>query len=140
MLKLRIVSIGKTKEKWLDDAIGEYLKRLKPLLDIQFVWTKDNAELIGLVQKEKHLICLDPNGRLLDSKTFSTFLMQQFEQGGARLAIAIGGPDGLPKELKENFPLISFSPMTFTHQLTRLILMEQLYRAFEIAKGSKYHK
>lgn len=140
MHKIKILTTGKIREAWLDTAISEYLKRLKPQAEIHFQIAKDDQQLIEWIQKEPHLICLDAEGELLSSETFSTFLHTQLIKGGSRLCFVIGGADGLPVNIKTSFPLISLSPMTFTHHMVRLILIEQLYRAFEIAKGSRYHK
>jgi 23S rRNA (pseudouridine1915-N3)-methyltransferase len=140
MLKLKILSVGKTKEKWLEDACDEYLKRLKPIVQIDFLWAKDTSQLIEWVKKEQSYICLDPAGRLMDSVELSHFFMSQWEKGGSRLTLIIGGAEGLPKEIKQNATLISLSPLTFTHQITRLVLIEQIYRATEIDKGTQYHK
>jgi 23S rRNA (pseudouridine1915-N3)-methyltransferase len=140
MYKLRILSIGKTKEEWLETAIVEYLKRLLNTATIEFVLAKNNEQLEMLVKKEKAVICLDSTGSMMDSPKFSSFLIKQLEANGSRLAFVIGGANGLPKSLKVEYPLISFSPMTFTHQIIRLILIEQIYRAMEIDKGSQYHK
>lgn len=140
MLKLKILSVGKTKEKWLEEAIQEYLKRLKGTVSIEFLWAKDDQQLIEWTQKDLAVICLDPAGKLLASEQFSSFLQQQWEKGGSRLTMVIGGADGLPQVLKDSYSLISLSPLTFTHQLTRLVLIEQIYRALEIQKGSSYHK
>ncbi|MBA3722165.1 MAG: 23S rRNA (pseudouridine(1915)-N(3))-methyltransferase RlmH [Parachlamydiaceae bacterium] len=140
MLKLKILSIGKTKETWLEDALSEYVKRLKPNLIIEWVWVKDNAQLIEYADKEPLVICLDPAGQMYTSEQFASFLEQQWEKGGSRLTFVIGGAEGLPQQLKSNYALISLSPLTFTHQITRLVLIEQVYRTIEIKKGTQYHK
>lgn len=140
MFKIKILSVGKTKEAWLDQALNEYLKRLQPIAAFEFVWAKSDKQLLELVAKEPHFICLDANGTLMTSEKFSSFLQDQLEKNGSRLTLVIGGAEGLPPSLKATAELISLSPMTLTHQVTRLILLEQIYRAFEIAKGSKYHK
>jgi len=140
MQKLKIISVGKTKEKWLDDAIDEYLKRLSPVLEISFSWLKDDDQLTKAVAKESNVVCLDVLGKMMSSEDFSTFIHNKIQAGGSRLTLVIGGAEGLPVSFKTKYPLISFSPMTFTHQCIRLILVEQIYRAFEIAKGTKYHK
>jgi len=140
MYRLRILLVGKTKESWLEQALDEYIKRLQHHLTIDFIWAKDDQQLIQLATKEDLLICLDSEGQMFDSVQFSSFLLKQFEKGHSRLAIAIGGPEGLPPSLKSWPVRISLSAMTFTHQIVRLILLEQIYRAFEIAKGSGYHK
>lgn len=140
MLKLKIFSVGKTKEKWLDEAFNEYVKRLKPSVSIECAWAKENAQLVEWAQKEDSYLCLDPAGRLFTSEEWAHFLTQQWEKGGARLTLIIGGAEGLPPELKQKGILISLSPLTFTHQITRLVLIEQIYRTIEIQKGSHYHK
>lgn len=139
MIKIKILSIGKTKESWLEQAIKEYTKRLTPSAEITFALAKDEAQLIQQAEKEQHVVSLDTQGRLMNSEEFACFLHNEIEKGGSRIAFVIGGPEGLPPLLKEK-SLISLSPMVFTHQIARLILIEQIYRAFEIFKGSKYHK
>lgn len=140
MYKLRILSVGKTKEDWLEIAIAEYLKRLQSSTVIEFVFVKNDEQLEALVEKEEAVVCLDSTGQMMTSEKFSSFLIKQLETNGSRLAFVIGGAEGLPPNLKKKYPLISFSPMTFTHQIIRLILVEQIYRAIEIDKGSRYHK
>ncbi len=140
MPRIKIISVGKTKERWLQDALQEYLKRLKPTLEMEFQWSQSDAGLLSLAAKEKHIICLDPEGKMMDSVTFSSYFQEQLEKSGARLTFLIGGAEGIPQEIKKAHPLISLSRMTFTHQMTRLILVEQIYRATEILKGSGYHK
>lgn len=140
MLKLKLISIGKTKEEWLNAAIEEYVKRLSPILKIEFVWVKNDDQLREQLDKETSVICLDAAGKLFDSENFAEFLQTQFVENKSRLTIAIGGAEGLPHDLKTRYRCISLSPLTMTHQIVRLVLIEQIYRAFEIAKGTKYHK
>lgn len=140
MNKLKILSIGKTKESWLEDALQEYIKRLQNLVTIEFIWAKSDEQLLALCAKEPLLICFDAGGTTMSSEQFSDYIIKKFEEGGSRLAIVIGGAEGLPPALKGHPSTLSLSRMTFTHQLVRLILLEQLYRAFEIHKGSRYHK
>lgn len=140
MLKLSVLSIGKTKESWLEEALQEYTKRLKPYVLIEWKWAKDDEQLISLVEKEGSAICLDPNGQSFTSEHFAAYLQKAWENGGSRVAFVIGGAEGLPDVLKKKYPLFSLSQMTFTHQITRLVLIEQVYRAIEIQRGSQYHK
>lgn len=140
MLKLKILSVGKTKETWLEQACNEYLKRLKPIVHIECLWAKDTAQLREWAQKEPSYLCLDPEGRSFTSEEFSSYLAHAWEKTGSRLTFIIGGAEGLPDDLKKNRMLLSLSPLTFTHQMTRLVLIEQIYRALEIQKGSRYHK
>lgn len=135
-MKLKLLSIGKTKESWLEEAIGEYLKRLP--CPFEFHLFKDRPKLVEAAQKERRLILLDPQGDQLTSEAFSKFLIKEIELGGATACFVIGDADGLPPELKGS--KISLSKLTFTHQMARLILLEQVFRAFEIDRGSPYHK
>ncbi len=140
MIKIKILSVGKTKEAWLEEAFQEYVKRLSPFAQIELAWTKDDRQLVDKLKKEPHPLYLDPAGKLLTSEGFSRLLFDLLQKEGARLTIVIGGAEGLPEEIKKGQPLVSLSPLTFTHQITRLIAIEQIYRAFEIEKGSHYHK
>lgn len=140
MLKLKILSVGKTKESWLDEAIEEYVKRLQGVAAFEFIWAKDDQQLLSLAQKEPHLICLDPTGKQFSSEEFARFFDEQCVKGGSRLTWVIGGAEGLPPTLKAHSVLVSLSRLTFTHQITRLVLIEQIYRALEIKRGSPYHK
>lgn len=139
MLKLKIISVGKTKEEWLETAIQEYVKRLSKTLKLEFAFVKDDDQLVQAVSKEPLVICLDPDGVQLTSEQFSSWMTDRFQEGGSRLAFAIGGPFGLPSALK-HLRKLSLSPLTLTHQIVRLVLVEQVYRALEIARGSSYHK
>jgi len=139
MFKIKILTIGKTKEAWLDDALEEFYKRLKGQVLFEWAFAKDDAQLIDLCKKEPLTLSLDPLGKQFDSPDFSKFLLTKLEEQGTRLAFVIGGPEGLPQTLRQG-EMLSFSKLTFTHQIVRLILVEQIYRAFEIARGSPYHK
>ena len=141
MFKIKIFSIGKTKEPWLQEATEEYHKRIKNSILIEWILCKNDEQLISALEKESSWICLDPLGSLMTSEEFATSLFSRLEKEGSRLNLVIGGAEGLPKNLREKSKgLISLSKMTFTHQITRLILLEQIYRALEIRKGSGYHK
>jgi 23S rRNA (pseudouridine1915-N3)-methyltransferase len=140
MLKIKIISVNKTKETWLEEAISTYVNRLKTSVQIEFLWAKNDEQFMDWVAKEPLTICLDANGTTMSSEQFSKYLYKQLELGGSRLCFAIGGAEGLPKEAKQHYPLLSLSMMTFPHQMIRLFLVEQIYRAFEIAKGSSYDK
>jgi len=141
MYKIKILSVGKHKEPWLQDALDLYTARLKAQMSIEWLLVKDDTHLNELLLKEKSFICLSTEGKQFSSETFAHFLQAALLKGGSRLTFAIGGAEGFSQAVKEKASiLISLSPMTFTHQMTRLILLEQLYRALEIHKGSCYHK
>ncbi len=140
MITVTILSVGKNKEPWLVNAIETYVSRLTSTLRIVFVYTKDDNQLTALAEKERSVICLDPSGETFSSEEFCSMLYENIGKGGSRLTFVIGAAEGLPQELKTRHPLMSMSKLTFTHQITRLLLIEQIYRATEIRRGSKYHK
>jgi 23S rRNA (pseudouridine1915-N3)-methyltransferase len=141
MYKIKVISVGKTKEAWLKDAIEEYVQRLKGIATIEWILTKTTEHLNENLKKESSFICLDLGGKALTSEEFSTFLIDELFKHGSRLTFVIGGAEGIPKEITAKAAgLLSFSRLTFTHQIVRLLLIEQIYRGFEIEKGSGYHK
>ena len=144
LMRVRLVSVGKNKEHWLQEAVGLYAKRLTGTLDLECLWVKDDAALLSQAKSEQTetRFFLDPEGPQYTSEEFSAVLFSALERGGSRAAFFIGGAEGLPKELKrrKRTELIGLSKMTFTHQMARLLLVEQIYRAAEIRKGSGYHK
>ncbi len=159
-MKITIYCIGKLKENYWKDACAEYLKRLKPYADTSIVELPDypckqnasEAEITAVKEKEgKHvidllspsdyLIALDLNKKQYDSVSFSAHLEEAFRRGGSNLYFVIGGSMGLSDELKKRAnESLTLSELTFPHQLTRVILLEQLYRAFRISHNEPYHK
>ena len=140
--KVTVYSIGKTKEDWLQTAIDLYTKRLRPVLEVDCVWVRDDAALESQVARSTGAtIILDERGKQCTSVEFAKRLFEALEAGGSRVSFFIGGADGLPPSLKsDGSRLISLSRLTFTHQMARLLLIEQIYRATEIRKGTGYHK
>ena len=139
MIRIKILSPGKIRESWLNEAIQEYIKRLTQVADFDFVCPKDEKTFTKLLSEEKNCIYLDPAGKTFTSEAFSTYFLKSVEKGGSSITFAIGGAEGFPKGTIAS-PSLSLSPMTFTHHMTRLILVEQIFRAFEIEKGTNYHK
>ena len=140
MIRIKFLSVGKTNERWLEEGIEMYVKRMTPWVQFEFVWLKDALQLEKALFAEKHVVILDPKGQSFDSNRFADWFFKRIEQAGSRLTFAIGPAEGFSERVKAEFESISFSQLTFTHQLSRLILIEQLFRAFEIKKGSAYHK
>jgi 23S rRNA (pseudouridine1915-N3)-methyltransferase len=137
MFKVKIIAVGRSKEIWLDMALAEYEKRLQGRLQIEWLIAKESVSLFTYCRKEPLLIALDIKGELFTSEAFS----EKWMHLGARAAFVIGGPDGLSQEiLKLAHFRWSLSPLTFTNQMARLLLIEQVYRALEIAQGTPYHK
>jgi 23S rRNA (pseudouridine1915-N3)-methyltransferase len=121
--RVRIVSVGKTKEAWLTTAIDTYISRLRGVLEIECVWVRDDAALLSAVEKcrGEAAIVLDERGRTCTSVQFGERLYEGLEEGGSRLSFFIGGAEGLPAPLKaeRRERLLSLSSLTFTHQMAR---------------------
>ena len=159
-MKIKIYAIGKVKEQYLKDGIEEYLMRIKPYSQIEIVEVadepiKDNPNesdikkaieiegkrVLKITKISDYLIGLDLNRKELKSEEFADFLSKKFVLGGSNISFVIGGSYGLSDELKNRCnDFISLSKMTFLHQMTRLILLEQIYRAFKINRNETYHK
>eukprot|EP00578_Thalassiosira_sp_NH16_P029969 CAMPEP_0181079100 /NCGR_PEP_ID=MMETSP1071-20121207/1848_1 /TAXON_ID=35127 /ORGANISM="Thalassiosira sp., Strain NH16" /LENGTH=150 /DNA_ID=CAMNT_0023160477 /DNA_START=534 /DNA_END=986 /DNA_ORIENTATION=+ len=146
-VKIRMVGRKNGGEKWLESAYSTYDTRLKPTnLGVTTQYHKNDIELIRAVEadegKNHKVVLLDPLGQMSTSEVFSDNMYRWLEEGGSRLTFVIGGAEGLPESLKEGRKkgMMSLGMMTFTHQFARLLLMEQVYRASEIRKGSGYHK
>ncbi len=141
MLKVKVIVVGSCKEPWLKVALAEYEKRLLGECSIHWVEAKDDARLLQLLGNEKHYVALSPQGELLDSVSCSQKIMKLFEKGGAKISFVIGGPEGLSDVILQGaLWQWSLSSLTFTHQIVRLVLLEQIYRSLQIFKGSPYHK
>ncbi|MGE5628147.1 MAG: 23S rRNA (pseudouridine(1915)-N(3))-methyltransferase RlmH [Solirubrobacterales bacterium] len=159
-MNIYIICVGKIKEKYLKDAIAEYSKRLSrycklEVIEIPDEKTPDNAsEKEELQIKEKEglsilksikdnmvVVTLDLKGKMLSSEDFSEYIQRSGLEGSSNIAFVIGGSLGLSKDVlsRGNFS-ISFSKMTFPHQLMRVILLEQIYRGYRIINGEPYHK
>jgi len=138
MYKINLYSVGRSKEGWLEEALTLYQKRLSSKIKLHFIWTKNSNQLMKFLEKEKVILCFDPKGEALSSEDFSKTLFNSLERGGSHVALVIGEALGLPPTLKAH-PLISLSKMIFTHQVSRLIVAEQIYRALAIRENSPYH-
>ena len=142
-LTTNILIVGKKNggEPFIDEGCGLYEKRLKPVMTLNTVFLKSDEALVDAALSSKgKVIALDETGKEYTSREFSEVVFKGLEEGGAHLTFVVGGAFGLPDAIKSKFPLISLSRMTWTHQMARLLLMEQIYRAAEIHKGSSYHK
>lgn len=152
-MNIKLICVGQLKEKYLKEACQEYGKRLSRYARIHTIEISEEDERNpGFLKKEgeqilRHLdsgdyvVTLEIRGETMDSEEFSGVLGQLMLQGNSRLALIIGGSHGLNGEVSGRADLrLSFSRMTFPHQLMRLILLEQLYRAFKILRNETYHK
>ncbi len=128
-------------EDWINDGCAEYEKRLTGLTSVETFYLKSDDDLVKTAKTLKGTVFgLDENGTEYCSKDFSKVYFEGIERGGAHISFLIGGFAGLPSDVKKSYPLISLSKMTWAHQFVRLLLTEQIYRSFEIRKGSSYHK
>lgn len=140
MYKLEIITVKKTKEKWLQLALEEYEKRLSSHFSIQWMICRDNKQLLAYPLPSFYIV-LAPGGNAFSSENFSKKLFELLEKKKAPLTFIIGGPEGIPKEIEKNSSYsLSLSSLTFTHQMARLFLLEQIYRSWQISIGSNYHK
>lgn len=154
-MKIRLLTIGKTTDDWVRAGVGVYEKRLKhyctfeiaeltvPGLAGKNTQQQKEAEgkyLLAKLNPGEKLVLLDENGSAFTSEKFAGWMQQQLSSGVKSVAFVIGGPFGFSDEVyKAASARISLSSMTFTHQMVRLFFTEQVYRAFTILKGEKYH-
>ena len=159
-MKITLITVGKIKEKYLKDAIAEYSKRLSKyckleILEVNDEKTPDNASetveeqirnkegerILKYVKDDSYVITLEILGKQLTSEELSSKIETLGIQGISHIVFIIGGSIGLGQEVlnRSNYAL-SFSKMTFPHQLMRVILLEQVYRSFRIINNEPYHK
>jgi 23S rRNA (pseudouridine1915-N3)-methyltransferase len=159
-MQITIISVGKLKEKYLKQGIAEFEKRLQSYCRLNFIEVNDEQAPESMSEKEieqvkekegerilakikdtQHVFALDLDGKQRTSEKFADELEKLSIHGKSQIAFIIGGSNGLSSAvLKRADDTISFSKMTFPHQLMKLILTEQVYRAFRIMKGEPYHK
>jgi 23S rRNA (pseudouridine1915-N3)-methyltransferase len=159
-VNISIVTVGKLKEKYLKQGIDEYLKRLTSYAKVEVIEVADEkapevlseAEMLQVKQKEgerilakisqdTYVIALAINGKMQSSVELADTLDKLATYGKSKIAFIIGGSLGLSEEVvKRSNEQLSFSKMTFPHQLMKLILVEQIYRAYRINRGEPYHK
>ena len=143
---IKIICVGKIKEQYLKDAILEYKKRISKYHKLEIIELPDNSieekgnAILKVINDKDYVITLEIEGQMIDSIEFSNRIEKIFIEH-SNITFIIGGSDGLSDKIKaiSNFKL-SFSKMTFPHQLFRVILLEQIYRAFKIMKNETYHK
>lgn len=157
MLSVDIICVGKLKEKFFADACDEYKKRMGSYCKLNIVELAETpaanesevrralsaeAERISAkIPKDAYLICMCIEGKLLSSEALSEKMTSLKCSGKSRLCFIIGGSNGIDESIKARAELrLSMSPMTFPHHLARVMLLEQIYRAFKIEEGSGYHK
>lgn len=159
-MKITLITVGKIKEKYLKDAIAEYSKRLSKYCKLEIVEVadektpnqasenverqirqKEGERILRYVKDDAYVFTLEIGGTMLDSVAFAKKMETLGIQGKSHLIFIIGGSIGLGEEvLRRSDYALSFSKMTFPHQLMRVILLEQVYRGYRIIEGAPYHK
>ena len=156
-MKIKIIALGKIKEKFLKDGIDEFLKRLTPYASVEVVelspieikdknltervLAQEGEKILANIKQESFVVTLEIKGKQLSSEEFAQRIDEITNSGCSELVFVIGSSCGLSDMVSTRANLkLSFSKMTFLHQFARLILVEQIYRAFKILKGEVYHK
>ena len=159
-MKIRLICVGKLKERFYADAVSEFRKRLSRFCELEIAELPDEkvaqdpspaeielvkaAECARITEKlspGEFAVALDPRGKQLSSEELARELEGRMLSGASRMAFIIGGSHGLTDEVRRRADLVlSFSRMTFPHQIFRIMLLEQIYRAFKIMNGEPYHK
>lgn len=150
-MAIRVIAVGKKHESWVLEGIERYQKRLKRPFTVEWVLlphsareghaarVEESERILSRIKPDEYVVLLDERGKLLDSPTLSKVLLRPLESSQT-IVIVIGGAYGVDKTIHTTADVVwSLSPLVFPHQLVRLILAEQLYRAQEIAAGNPYH-
>jgi 23S rRNA (pseudouridine1915-N3)-methyltransferase len=155
-MKIKLIVIGKTDEDYINEGIKKFIARLKHYVNFEIIVIPDikqgsklNIEklreeegklILQKLENSDHVVLLDEKGKNYSSEEFAGFLQKKMNSGLSNLIFIIGGPFGFsPEVYKRSNEQLSLSKMTFSHQMVRLFFTEQLYRAFTIIKGEKYH-
>lgn len=156
-MKIKIIAYGKIKEKFLKEGIDEFLKRLTPYASVSIieltpieikdenlinkVLLEEGEKILSLIKPQNFVITLEINGKQFSSEEFAQKIEQLTNDGVGEIVFVIGSSCGIGKNVSQRANLkMSISKMTFLHQFARLLLVEQIYRAFKIIKGETYHK
>lgn len=144
---IKIICVGKIKEKYLTDLINDYKTRISKYHKIEIIELKDNDietesnEILKHINSKEYNIYLDINGEVYNSIELSNMINDIFTNKNGTITFIIGGSNGVNKNVKEKCDkLLSFSKLTFPHGLFRGILLEQIYRSFKIINNESYHK
>lgn len=155
-MKIELLFLGKTKDKFLSDGIDEYLSRLRHYTAVSVKVLKNKVQspaheemvrereaelLLSNASKGSYIVALDSNGRQVSSEELSSQIDKWEQRSIGMITFLIGGPFGLAeKVVNEADMVLSLSRLTFTHDMVRMLLLEQLYRGYTIKRGEKYHK
>lgn len=156
-MNIKIIALGKIKEKFLKEGVDEFLKRLTPYSSVEIlelspieikdenlvekVLDEEGEKILSLIKPSSFVVTMEIGGKMFSSEEFSAKIKELINEGVSELIFVIGSSCGLSKKVSARADLkMSMSKMTFLHQFARLILVEQIYRAFKIMKNEKYHK
>lgn len=156
-MKIKIIALGKIKEKFLKAGIDEFLKRLTPYASIEIieihaieikdenltnkVLEEEGQKILSHIKPQSYVITMEIKGKMFSSEEFAQKIEELTNDGTSEIVFVIGSSCGISSIVSERANLkMSMSKMTFLHQFARLILVEQIYRAFKIIKGETYHK
>lgn len=141
-MNIKIIAVGKIREKFIEIGIAEFVKRIQPYSSLQILEVSDNPEkILNQIGENSYFIIMDIKGKELSSEEFAEKIKELSLSGINQVVFAIGGAEGLSEKVKSRADFaLSMSKMTFLHQMARLFLVEQIYRAFKIIKNEPYHK
>ena len=152
-MKVNIICVGKIKESFFNDAIAEYKKRLSRFCNFSIIEVDEDSKQTNIsIKSEKEskmllekckgaIVALDGKGKMLSSEDLAEYIEKKEISGISEISFVIGGSNGLSKTILDSADIVvSFGKITYPHQLFRVVLSEQIYRAFTIIKGLPYHK
>jgi 23S rRNA (pseudouridine1915-N3)-methyltransferase len=159
-MQVQIIAVGKIRERYLSDGIAEYVKRLRPYVKLRVTEVDDDRrpaslslahqgqflaregeKILAAIPEGSVTVALAVDGKPFSSEELAAFLKKREVSGASQVTFIIGGDLGLAPSVMERCDLVlSLSSMTFTHQMVRLVLLEQVYRAFRIMRGEPYHR
>ena len=155
-MKIVVLSVGRVRQRFVLDAEGEYLQRIKGSFQVDLVelgmespesmkpaevQAREAEEVLKKIKNYDYLVVLDERGKEMSSKALSEFIQTRMNSGIKSVCFVIGGAYGFAEKVRQEADLIlSLSALTFPHQLTRMLLVEQLYRSHTLIKGISYHK
>ena len=151
-MKLRVIWVGKSRDPWVKEVVGDYAGRIRRYAPLELSEVRDEkgAEAEEMRRRECEriekmippgamLVLLDERGEQMDSPGLAAYIGKQRDSGTGELVFAIGGAYGFSEEFRRRGRLLALSKMTFTHQMVRVFLLEQIYRAFTILNNEPYH-
>ena len=139
-MKVKVLFTGKTTDPWIRQGVEVYAGRIRHYVPFELIELRDDSQILKSVRNSDHLVLLDEHGETFSSLDWARNLEQKIAHLPKDMVFVIGGPYGFPAEVRARCDeSLSLSRMTYSHQLVRLVFLEQLYRAFTIIKGEPYH-